>query len=956
MQRDRIPSSTYRLQLNLQCRFVDATDLVPYLHDLGITDLYVSPNFKARRGSTHGYDLADPYRVNSELGTEEEAQELTRKLEQYGMGLLLDIVPNHMAASWENPWWRDVLENGPSSQFAKYFDIDWHPATTKAAFLQENRVLLPILGDLYGNVLEDQQFTLKLDDNGFFLRYYEHRLPIEPHSYSRILRVACERAREQREPNDVSPELEELTSDFEQLPSYASLDERDIRTRREGVPHLKRKLWNLYQSSATGKQALDRALLEIGGTREAPESFQQLDELLNVQPYRLAHWKIGMEEINYRRFFDINELVGVRVQDREVFDRRHALILQAAARGGFAGLRVDHIDGLWDPQAYLEMLQYAICPQKEGEPPRRCFLLVEKILGEGESLPAEWPVAGTTGYDYLNAVNALFVEPGGLAALEKVYSSFTGATLPFSEVCYEGNKKVMETLFAGEVQALSHHLARLAAQNRRARDLPMQELVQLLIEVTACLPVYRTYVRDTKISERDRALMERTLQIARRRTPPGRVSDAALAYLHRVLLIDPPFYGPQQDKDFLEFVMRWQQFTGPVMAKGVEDTACYVHCSLLSLNEVGADVLRDQLPLDAEAFHQFNRQRRDAWPDTMNTTTTHDTKRSEDVRARINVLSELHSDWEQCLARWSRWNARHRRAVQGHMAPAPHEETLIYQTMLGAWPLDAAEAPFFRERLLAYLQKAGREAKVHTSWIAQNDAHENALREFASAILDRSAPNRFLADFERFQKLIAFYGAINSLAQVLCKITSPGFPDFYQGQELWDFSLVDPDSRRPVDFTVRARMLDELRHRETRGNGLPVELLANWRDGRVKLFTTWKALSFRRDHSQVFASGRYVPIRIAGARRENVCAFARGSEEGWALTIVPRFCSQLAEPEQWPLGAQAWRNTTIELPADFPKKWRNILTGETLELPPRSRGLRLSAILQSLPVAALTNL
>jgi len=628
----RIPSSTYRIQFNRGFRFSDARDLVPYLHELGINDLYASPRFKAKKASSHGYDVADPQRVNSELGTEEEFDELDQKLKDYGMGLILDIVPNHMAASHQNPWWMDVLENGPSSAYADYFDIDWHPATTKAAFLQENKVLLPVLGDLYGNAIENQELLLKLDEKGFHLRYDELRFPLDPRSYHVVVQRALEFLRNSSaDAERILPQVAAILEAIVLLPPYTTeiIAERDAR--REATGAIKERLWRLYQAEPEFRRAVDETVRHLNGTREDPASFNDLDRLLDVQPYRLAHWKIGLEEINYRRFFDINELVGLRVEDPRVFEDRHRVILQLVREGKVTGLRVDHIDGMRDPLGYLQLLQRSVEPGPDHA--QSLYVVVEKILGEREFLPAQWPVAGTTGYDFLNAVNAVFIEPEGFNKLETTYASFVGSTVPFAEVCYAGNKKVMEQLFAGEIHALSHHLAKLAAQNRRARDLPLYEIVQLLVEVSACLPVYRTYVRTQEVTPRDRAFIAKTLETARMRTPPTRVSDDALAFLHRVLLLDPPFYGPEQTAGFLQFVMRWQQFTGPAMAKGLEDTAFYIHNSLISLNEVGSDPLRESLPLDVEAFHLFNTSRQAHWPATMNATSTHDTKRSEDARA-----------------------------------------------------------------------------------------------------------------------------------------------------------------------------------------------------------------------------------------------------------------------------------------------------------------------------------
>jgi (1->4)-alpha-D-glucan 1-alpha-D-glucosylmutase len=954
----RIPAATYRIQFQLNFRFRDARDLVPYLHELGITDLYASPRFKARRGSSHGYDIADPQQINSDLGTEEEFRELVRKLKSHRMGLLLDIVPNHMAASSENPWWMDLLENGPSSPYAAFFDIDWHPASSKVASFQENKVLLPVLGDFYGKALENQEISLGLDEGGFFFRYYDSKFPLDPKTYRSILEH-CAGGLHESAPGDWpgTRGLTALVEAIDRLPVRTTSDPQRIEERRAAAARLKQELWRLYRDESGVRTQMEEAIRFFNGARGVSESFDLLDRLLADQAYRLAFWKIAAEEINYRRFFDINDLIGLRVEDPEVFEARHAAIIQLVQAGEVTGLRVDHIDGLRDPLGYLERLQKYLEPRGTG--PSRAqnlFVVVEKILGENEVVPPDWPVAGTTGYDFLNAVNGLFIDLEGLAALEESYAAATGKTAPFAEVCSAANKLVMQQLFPGEVRALGHHLGKLAAQDRRARDLPLSELVEALVEVTACLPIYRTYVRSSALSQRDHAYLERALGMARRRTPPDRASDEAFAFLERVLLLRPPHEARTQAQEWLRFVMRWQQFSAPVMAKGLEDCAFYRHNSLVSLNEVGGDPVREDPPFETEAFHLFNQERRQGWPSTLNATSTHDSKRSEDVRARIDVLSEFPVKWTTRLRRWSRWNHAKKRIVGDHLVPSPSEEILLYQTMLGAWPLDEKELGKFEERLAAFAVKAAREAKVHSNWISPNPGHEASLRSFVEAILDTSEENRFLTEFLQFQKEIAFYGAINSLAQVVLKIASPGVPDFYQGTELWNLRLVDPDNRQPVDFARRAELLNELKEREPDGaSALQRELLEHWQDGRIKLYVTWKALNFRCTHPDLFSTGEYIPLTASSSRNENVCTFARRAGERWAIAAVPRLVARLAEPGAFPLGKSAWGNASIELPKDAPAQWKNEITSQELRvsLLGQKKKLALRLIFDSVPVALL---
>jgi len=883
----RVPSSTYRLQFNQSFRFVDGRDLVPYLNDLGITDLYSSPWFKARRGSTHGYDIANPFRVNSELGTEDDFFEMAEKLQHYDMGLVLDIVPNHMSATPENPWWMDVLENGSSSPFARYFDIDWHPAASKAAFLQENRVLLPVLGDLYGNVLERGELVLKIDDTGLFARYFESKLPLDPKTYPMV--------------------LERITG----------LREIDALLAAPLEPaELKRRLWAAYHGNAEVRQAVEDALRQISAS---PDDF---DRLLSRQAWRIAYWKIGYEEINYRRFFDINDLVGLRVEDPEVFEMRHRRIVELAGRGQVNSLRIDHIDGLLDPAGYLENLQRALG--------RETYVVAEKILGRDEPLIRQWALHGTTGYDFLNALNGIFIDPEGRRRMEEAYDRATGNTLPFAEICYAANKLVMERLFMGEINSLGHALGELAAADRQARDVRLTELMAVLVEVTACLPVYRTYIRDFNISLHDRGYIERTLALARSRTPEHRVSQAAFDFIRRVLLLDPPAYAQDQKQAWLEFVMRWQQFSGPAMAKGLEDTASYEYSALLSINEVGGDPLREKPPVDLAGFHEFNRARRRCWPHTFNATSTHDTKRSEDVRARLNVLTEIPDEWDSALARWSQWNRDAKRDLHGQLAPDPGEEILIYQTLLGTFPPGPAEEPAWLDRVKEFLTKALREAKRHSSWMEPHSNYEEALHTFTESIL---APGRaFRSDFLAFQERISWYGALNGLSQVLLKIASPGVPDFYQGCELWNFTMVDPDNRRPVDYRKRIAMLESLKAREAQDRrALVRSLAADPRQDEAKLYCTYKALEFRRARSELFAQGDYTPLAVTGPKANHLCAFARG---GGVVALTPRWQARLG----------SWEDTTCELPEG---EWVNVFTAA----PAPSH--RVADLLRDFPVALL---
>jgi len=836
----RVPTATYRLQFNSQFTFDDARRIAGYLARLGISDIYASPILKARKGSTHGYDVVDANLLNPELGTDDDFNALHEEMQRHDLGLLLDIVPNHMAASAENAWWMSVLENGPQSRFIHYFDIDW----------RDDRVVLPILGSPYGETLESQQIALHIDADGFFFSYYDKRLPLAPGSYTMVLRECVEAL-----PSEgVAIELRELV-------------ESDVAVTNSKF--LKETIWRIYESDPQFRAALDQTIERFNGRKGEPESFDRLDALLDAQWYRLAYWRIASETINYRRFFDVTDLVGVRVENPEVFEARNRKPLDLIAAGVVTGLRIDHIDGLYDPIGYLRKLQARVSS---------IYVVVEKILAHDETLPADMQVSGTTGYDFLDTVNALFVDPAGLTKLTRFYRDFTEVIDSFDDICYDRKKQVIAELFAGEMRALGNELADLARLDRNARDFATTELLAALTEITACLDVYRTYAP----SDKDHAVITRAVNCARRRA--GTAIDARLFnFLERVLA--------GEREQWLTFVQRWQQFTGRVMAKGVEDTAFYNYNRLISLNEVGGHPGRGRGFDPVTEFHQRNERIARDWPDTLNATSTHDTKRSEDVRARLHVISEMPEAWERQVRRWS--------VMTGGFQDV-NMEYHVYQTLAGAWPLD-------RERLTQYLIKAAREAKTHTSWIAPNDDYEGALLDFASRLLGHE---QFRASMNRFVRRIAYHGCLNSLAQVVLKVMSPGVPDFYQGSELWDFSLVDPDNRRPVDYAHREKLLRRL--------ALP----RKWTDERAKLFTTVRALAVHARNEL----RDYVPLRESSP---HVVAFTRGD----VLVAVPRLTSTL----------DGWGDLTLPIGGT----WRNAFTDEVVE----ASELPLARLFEKFPVA-----
>jgi (1->4)-alpha-D-glucan 1-alpha-D-glucosylmutase len=944
----RIPRATYRLQFNGQFRFEHARKLVNYFDQLGVTDIYSSPLLQARHGSLHGYDVTDPSHLNVEIGSEQEFDALAAELKHHHMGLVLDIVPNHMAAASENPWWMDVLEDGPGSAYASFFDIDWHPPRT----MLENKVLLPVLGRPYAQALENQELKLLFDEGGFYIRYHTLKLPVAPKSYLLILQYRmAELQQKLGSENPAFRELGGICAAATNLPERVALSMEMGGKRRMEREALKERLAKLYQTSPEVRGFIDENVRNFNGRKRKPASFMLLDRLLADQSYVMSYWLSTNDEINYRRFFTISDLVGLRVEDPLVFEAVHAVVLRLIERGTVTGLRIDHVDGLRDPHGYLRRLQERAGGNLENGAHPPFYVLVEKILAYGEKLPEEWPVCGTTGYASLNAINGLFVDAEGCKKIRAIYQSFTGVSVHYEDLLYAKKKEVMQSLLGVEMRSLGHYLIVLAEQDRYARDLPRADLARALAETTACFPVYRTYRRSFSISPDERRYVERALEAARRRNP--QLASQHFDFIGDVLLLrEQGHVTTEQREARLAFIMRWQQFTGPITAKAMEDSALYVYNPLISLNEVGG--APDSTGVPPAVFHSFCRNRNHH---TLTATSTHDTKRAEDVRARIDVLSEIPDSWEKHLQRWARWNRPSKKLVGGQVVPDANEVILLYQTMLGAWPLEQDRMPEFRKRLQAYMLKAAREARVHTGWTEPNVPHEQALMRFISAITKPSRNNLFLPDFLCLYRDVAFYGMLNSLAQVMLKITIPGVPDFYQGSELWDFRLVDPDNRGPVDFETRVRLLAELREQEEQHGRLHVirDILEHWQDGRVKLFLISKALNFRRAHDRLFLEGAYQPLQATHEKRESVFAFLRHAQGSWAVVAVPRLVTKLAPSGSLPTGESVWAGSSVRLPREAPSDWFNVLTGEKLRAAgaKQKRYLPLAAIFREFPVALL---
>jgi (1->4)-alpha-D-glucan 1-alpha-D-glucosylmutase len=987
----RIPVSTFRLQFNSGFHFNDAVEVIPYLHLLGISDLYASPYFKAAEGSLHGYDILDQNSLNPEIGTEAEYDAMVDELTRCGMGQILDIVPNHMCIEGQgNSFWMDVLENGPSSPYARYFDIDWNPAKKEL----KNKILIPILGDQYGAVLENGELRLSFEEGFFFICYCDHKLPIIPQSCNNILTFRIEDL--EQELSAVAPQFQELMSivtALRHLPPTTEQNPELVAERYREKVVVKRRLWDLYQNSGAIREFIDGNVAAFNGTKGDPRSFDLMDALLQEQVYRISHWRVATEEINYRRFFDINSLGALRVEDPAVFEATHRLVFSLIANGKISGLRIDHADGLQDPEEYFRRLQSACFirmyggsleaqqPAGNGEEDKKAalrekygrivatdptykafYIIGEKILLKAEKLPDTWPVFSTTGYDFAIQVNSLFVDTSNAKVFETLYKRFIQHRIDFQEVVHEKKKLVMQAAMSSEINTLGYYLNRISEQNRHTRDFTLNSLIKSIVDVIANFPVYRTYINSFEVTERDRQYIESAISRAKRQNPA--ISASVFDFIRDVLLLRFPGNMNEDHKPaWLDFVKRFQQITGPIMAKGVEDTAFYVYNRLVSLNEVGGSPERFGISL--ETFHGQNIERCKSRPLAMLTTSTHDTKRSEDVRARINVLSEIPGQWRKGLSRWSRQNRNLKIIVDGKPAPNRNEEYLLYQTLVGAWPFcnpDEDEFMDFRSRIKEYMLKAIREAKVNSSWISPNAPHEDAVMYFIDSILKVSPHNNFLHDFALFQKLTAACGIFNSLSQTLLKITSPGIPDFYQGNELWNFSLVDPDNRRPVDYRMRKNLLDELLQKESSVGPLETacEVVATRNDGRIKLHLTCKALNFRHKNRKLFESGSYLPLAVEGAFQEHVCAFERSVNGSSILVVVPRFCSRLIRDcSGLPLGPDVWQDTRIILPFNTDSRsYRNIFTGEILNLDQCEDRLSLALqdILSMYPVALLERL
>lgn len=893
--------ATYRLQFSKDFRFEDASRIVPYLAELGISHVYASPLLKARPGSTHGYDIVDHAHLNPEIGSGVEFDAFVDTLHRHEMGLILDFVPNHMGVGPDNPWWMDVLEWGQASPYATFFDIDWEPLEPTLS----GEILLPVLGDHFGAVLERGELKLLFDSGSgrFKVTYFDNPFPIAPQDHAELLRAAETRL---SHPNEAfSALVGQMQEAFANRPRQLASPEH-----RAKLDAAKARLAEIVAAEPDLARAIDAVVASFNGEQGQPNSFDALSHLLDRQAYRLAFWRAAAHEINYRRFFDINDLAGLRMEQPELFEASHQLVYRLIGDGKINGLRLDHVDGLRYPKAYFERLQRLASPSSAATDDPAAFpVFVEKILAAHENLRSDWAVSGTTGYEFMSEVNGLFVDPLAERRLTQFYAQLIGGSVQFEALAASAKRQIMDGLLASELSVLANAFNRLAKQSRTSRDFTFTGLQQAIENVVVNFPVYRSYVTDEGPEREDRRDIEWAIGLARQetRTPDRSIYD----FIQAVLTLDILDWGRGYHRsDVIDAVMKFQQYTGPVMAKAMEDTTFYRYVRFVSLNEVGSEPIHFGTP--PVAFHESNTRRQREHPNAMLATATHDHKRGEDVRARLNVLSEMPKAWMNRIRRWMQLNRRKRREIDGHFAPDRNDEYLFYQTVVGAWPFDLDGPDFegietFGDRIAAYMRKATREAKRHTSWAAPNEDYEKALSDFVKRTLDQKESRPLLEDISALVGEIAAAGASNGLAQVILKCASPGFPDTYQGTEFWDYSLVDPDNRRPVDYCARQNALGA-------GDDTIDALLRSWRDGRIKQRTIQRVLNVRRQNRKLFAEGDYRPLETVGEHADRLIAFARALEGDVLVCVVPRLVMPLLRDEQ-PL-VRDWADTRILLPED----------------------------------------
>ncbi len=910
MSRYGTPSASYRLQLHAGFGFARAAEVVPYLRDLGVSHLYLSPIFAASPGSTHGYDVFDHGQVNPELGGLAAFYDLAGLLRDNDMGLILDIVPNHVGVGWENPWWRDVLRYGPGSRYAGYFDIDWAGQPQMPA----GKVVVPILGQPFGMALESGELQLAIDEGEPVLRYYGQTLPIAPGTFASLVGLP---------PVDLREQLRDPAS----LTSLIELLEALQREEPDRLEKLLVQWRTLMRDEPALLGHLERQVTLFNGTPDDPASYDRLDDLLARQHYRIADWRVSAEELNYRRFFDVNTLAGIRVEREDVFDHVHRLVFDLVASGFVTGVRVDHIDGLYDPQGYLVRLREGLDRAAEGVTRKNIPIYVEKILEGDERLVASWPVDGATGYEFMARVDSLLVDPAGRDRMEMTRRQQTGDSSSFETTTYGAKRQLARAAFSGELNVLAAELYRIAQRRRRFRDLTLRALRDALSGTLAAFPVYRTYMSGD--AGHARSIIERATGLALHREPY--LSDLAVAFVREVLLLEGDL-DPDERTRREHFRRRFQQLSGPVTAKGVEDTSFFRFIRLLSMNEVGGDP--DSFGRTPAEVHTWMTDRAEHWPGAMSASSTHDTKRSEDVRARLDVLSEIARDWDREVNAFVRLNARHKRRGEDEEAPGSRFEYYLYQTLVGSWPAEGP-GPEYRERIREHARKAMREAKLETSWMRPNDAYEEETLAFIDRILDPVQSGAFQRRVSALVQRIQPAAALNTLSALALKMLAPGFPDIYQGTECVSLSLTDPDNRRPVDFEALA--------------GRVAALAASPPDVGIderKLWLTRRLLALRSQHPRLFAEGSYAPLQPAGSLESRLFAFQREAEGELLAVAIPIRCFRLVEREG-AFRAGTWADTLVGLSPAL--RWCDALTGELID-PSTWPGTRLDSGLAAVAI------
>lgn len=926
-----IPTATYRIQFCPQYTFSDAFSVIPYLKKIGISDIYASPVFSARKGSTHGYDIVDPNTINEELGGEELFRKLIADSKNAGLFWMQDFVPNHMAFDKHNSMLMDVLEKRENSSYFRFFDILWdHPSE-----LLKGKILAPFLGSFYAEALENGQMKLVYDDQGLAIQYYEHRFPLLLTAYMQILKHNFFLLEEKLGSNNA--ELVKFLGALHFLDTIAQ--HHDLRQ----IVHAKKMIRQIYNTNEVIRGHIDHILTLFNGIPGNPESFDLLDSVLTRQAFRLSFWKVAAEEINYRRFFTINDLICLRTEDDSVFIAVHQLLYKLLQNHDISSVRIDHVDGLYDPLTYLKKLR---------NDHHDTYIVVEKILDMHEPLHHSWPVQGSVGYDFCTMVNYLFCDSRNEKPFSRIYSQFTKRDVRYKQILAAKKRLIIGKHLAGYVDNLAHTMKRIAGRERYGRDITLYALKRALVEVMVYFPVYRTYVNEYQFEEKDRQYLHAAVTDARKAYPE---LEYELDYIENYLLFPgletlPDF---EMKRQILRSIMEFQQITGPLMAKGCEDTVFYNYNRLISLNEVGANP--EIFGISVKHFHDFCIKRQKEWPFTMNTTATHDTKRGEDTRMRIDVLSEIPAEWNTHLKEWSRRNKSAKtKNSNSELMPDSNDEYFLYQTLIGTFPFTEDSYDIYIQRIQAYIVKAVREAKVHTAWIKPDISYENACVAFVEKILQHSSGNSFLAQFKPFQHKIAWYGMLNSLAQVCIKITAPGVPDFYQGTELWDLSLVDPDNRAPVDYPLRQQLLEKIIQQYNTDKTACIDsLLTTIESGAIKMFCMWRAVYTRARFQECFLQGTYEPVCIEGSGKRSVLSYIRACNSNAVWVVVPRLLTDMVKPGKYPFGKEIWHDTHCILPQQYEGIWTNMLTGERLSVTD-SHTLFLEDIFTRFPVAILT--